>query len=88
MILALLSVTILQGCLSRKEVNAELWMESGLPADLCTRFPELMEFGHFRKLNSGKYEVVPYCDPNARDYSAIRNKKLNEWMDKYLPEGK
>lgn len=87
-ILVLLFALLLPGCLKRQEILAEIWLQSGLPADICKEHPELWEFGHYRKLNDGKYEVVPYCDPNARKYVGMREEKFNEFLDKHLPEEK
>lgn len=88
MTLALLSSISLQGCLNRAEVKAEIWLNSGLPKDVCDAHPELMEFGMYRMLDSGKFEVLPYCSANAQTYYGINAQKFDAILDELLPEKK
>jgi len=87
--MALLLLTGLQACKgapTRAQVDAEAWLNSGLPADLCNRFPEIKGYGLYRKLNNGKYEFISYCIPQARNYTAFRSDKLKNFLDEYLPK--
>lgn len=78
----------LPACINRAEVKAEIWLNSGLPEDICTLHPELKEFGMYRKLDNGKYELLPYCSKFSQEYYGINAKKFDEILDELLPENK
>lgn len=93
-----LSMTLLSGCPSRKEVDAELWLNTGLPADICQKYPELADagkFGIYRKLDTGKYEFISYCTeiPDGaggqkvavQGYTSINTQKLTSFLNDLLP---
>lgn len=84
----LLPILFLNGCISRQEIRANLWLNSGLPADLCMRVPELQKYGMYRKLNTGKYELQKYCNPQAQHYFAVLDTDLNAILDALLPKEK
>jgi hypothetical protein len=84
--LALLLLTILPACPNRVEIRAHFFDNTGIPEHVCAKYPELWEFGMFRKLNDGKYEFVSYCKPEAQLYLDIYKDDLNNMLDKYLPE--
>lgn len=65
---------------------AEIWLNSGLPQDLCTKYPELTNYGFYRALNDGKYELLSYCNGNAEKYISMQKDKFNEILDATLPE--
>jgi hypothetical protein len=92
---ALLAVTlvpllliILQACISRKQVVAETWLNSGLPADVCEKYPEIKEYGIYRKLDSGQYEFLSYCKNESQNYISIQGDKFRRILDSLLPEQK
>lgn len=98
MLALLSSIILLQGCISRKEVVAEIWLQSGLPEDLCIREPELQKYGIYRKLDSGKYEFISYCTeiqddkgqkfPATQGYLSVKTEKFYSILDQLLPENK
>jgi hypothetical protein len=95
-----LTLLLLTSCISREEVEAEAWLQSGLPANICKEHPELGRYGLYRILNSGQTEFQSYCAqiPNTdgtagthnavADYTAFLTKKLQELLDKNLPKPK
>lgn len=86
--LIVLASMSLMGCPKRAEIRAEMWLNSGLPEDICERAPELKQFGMYRKLNTGKYEFLAYCRPESAKYFGISEKRFNELLDELLPKGK
>lgn len=96
--LLLLTLLPLTSCLSRKEVQAELWEQSGIPVELCDKMPELNQYGIYRKLDSGKVEFLSYCKtvqdengkmiPAVQNYLSVSTKKFNEFLNQLLPEVK
>lgn len=80
----LLSTILLQGCLSRKDVLAEVWLESGIPASACT--PEVAKSGVYRKLNNGKYEFISYCNKNILNSVRFNGDKFYNVLNAELPD--
>jgi hypothetical protein len=95
-ILLVLAFITLTGCPKRAEVRAEMWLQSGLPADLCAKNPEIRQYGMYRRLNddvcekAGKkipcYELQRYCNAEAKKYLAIEEQRFNDLLDAYLPK--
>lgn len=100
-LLMILSLPIsLSGCIKKEEVNAAAWLNSGLPQYLCDEVaktrPEILKFGLYRVLDSGKVEHVHYCDqitneegkivPTSQGYTSFKTTKLDEWLEKLFPK--
>jgi hypothetical protein len=85
-ILAILLIT-LSACNipTRKEVNAAIWLTNGLPPDLCASVPELNDYGFYRKLNSGDFEFLSFCSPEALNFLGMHKTDFNRLMDGTLP---
>lgn len=94
MLALLLSTMSLQGCLNRQQILAEVWLESGIPAESCT--PEVAKSGVYRRLNddicqrAGKkvpcYEFISYCNSNIRNSVRFNGTKFYEILDAQLPK--
>jgi hypothetical protein len=65
-----------------------VWLQDGIPEEICARVPEVTKYGIYRKLNSGKEEYIPYCAPEIKSYINFNDKKFNEILDELLPENK
>lgn len=63
-----LLLILCQGCVSRKKIEAAIWLNNFPPQELCAKNPELHEYGFYRKLNNGKFEFVSICKEEARLY--------------------
>lgn len=99
-LLALSAATLSLGfssCPTKPEVDAAMWLNNGLPADLCFPGPEasaelqavaqrLREHGFYRRLNAGGFELVSFCKPEAREFSGMHKRDLEELLSK-LPKG-
>jgi hypothetical protein len=96
-LLKLLPLIFLSGCPTRQEIKANLWLNSGLPADLCKQLPEIKKYGMYRRLNddvcreNGKavpcYELQAYCNPQSQNYFSVLDTTLDKMLDAYLPKG-
>jgi len=84
MLVLLLLTSLLLGCINRKEVLAEVWLESGIPAENCT--PKVAKSGVYRKLNNGKYEFISYCNPAITNSVRFNATKFYEVLNAELPE--
>jgi hypothetical protein len=99
-ILMLLASLGLTSCISRKEVLAEVWLQSGLPPELCEKYPEIKAYGQYRELNTGKFENISYCAqipgtlPDGSQgmvnavstYFGFQKDKFNAILNELLPE--
>ncbi len=86
MILGLLWLVAFQGCITRPEVNAEIWLHTGLPADICALRADISTYGIYRQLNDGQYEFLSYCKPEVVDYVLVNGVKFKAILDELLPE--
>jgi len=92
-----LSIILLlgSGCLTRDQVQAEVWLQTGLSPTECASNPSLDTFGIYRKLNDGTYEFISYCSvnpetgkPYVQDYIDFNAQKFQDILDKLLPTKK
>lgn len=70
-----------------------MWLNNGLPEDLCgpsaelSPQPRLWQYGFYRKLESGKYELVPFCmNKSSQKMIGIVDYQFNYFLDTLLPE--
>lgn len=73
------------GCPSRPEIEAYVWLNNGLPPELCAKHPELRDYGFYRRLNDGKVEFIAFCDPLSVHWLAVYDRDYQRLLDKYLP---
>ncbi len=95
LIVLCIAAVIASGCVSSKEIKAEVWLNSGLPASLCTATPELQRYGSYRRLNDeackeagkppGCVEFMGYCRQEYKDWVSMSKTKFSELLKKYLP---
>lgn len=98
MLALLLLTSLLQGCISRKQVMAEVWLMSQIPADICAAEPRLSKVGTYRRLNDDVcrehnkkipcYEVISYCKTEITNSVRFNGTKFKELLDANLPEQK
>lgn len=71
-----------------------VWLNTGLPNQLCgecdlthlDQCPPIWKYGEYRKLNSGKYEFVSYCDSKSKDFISMTSADEKKVLDELLPE--
>lgn len=78
---------LLSGCVTRKKINAYLWLHGGLPEETCERYPELRDSGIFRTLQGGKVEFVSYCDDKILKFLDMHKDDLARLLNE-KPESK
>jgi hypothetical protein len=81
-----LACLALTGCLSRKEVQATAWLQTGLPPEICASNPDLKDYGIYRKLDSGKFEFVSICDKEITRWISIYDEDFKRILDALVPE--
>ena len=97
----MLSLT-LSGCVTRQQIEASIWIDSGLPASACAgasdeckkdpvKCPEELwgwRYGKYRIVENDKLAFVAYCTIENGRWSSIETQKLKEILDKALPKKK
>lgn len=91
----LLLLLLLSSCVTKKEINAAIWVnnfmgekDSESIKDLCERYPEIRDYGFYRVLNTGKKEFISICNPSARGFVAMYKTDFQKILDQNLPAGK
>lgn len=84
--LALLFALTFPACIKRSEIRAAIWLNNGLPTEICAREPELQNYGFYRKLSDGNYEFVAYCNPLSAHWIAIFDEDLEKILGETLPK--
>jgi hypothetical protein len=95
LILSLLVLT-LSGCISRKQILAEVWLEGGISPEVCKLDARIPKFGVYRRLNDevceklGKkvpcYEFLSYCAKEIQNSVRFNSEKFYQILDATLPE--
>ncbi len=79
----LIVLMALTGCkkIAREKIDAAIWLNNGSPTEICAREQDLLNHGFYRKLNSGKFEFISFCDPKSLDWISMHEKDFNKLMD-------
>lgn len=81
-LIRLFALLVLTSCLTREEIDAALWNSDRIPVEYCEKYPEIKEYGFYRKLNDGNEEFVSFCSDNAKTYFAMYNKDFEKLVTK------
>lgn len=94
-----IAIMSLQGCVTRGEIQAAIWMNNGLDPKLCgpskaeSKYPELWDYGFYRRLDEinpktgkPKIEFMPFCNPETRNYFGMHRNDFNRLMNATLPK--
>jgi len=72
-----------QGCVNKREINAAIWLNnSPIPQEICEREPLLKEYGFFRRLNTGGFEFISFCNPEAKNWLGMHKTDFYRMMNK------
>jgi hypothetical protein len=69
----------ISGCIHRPSADVAIWLFNPPPPEACGAEPK---FGFYRVLDSGKYEIVSACHPEAAKFIGIHERDAV----KILPE--
>lgn len=87
-------LTILSACVSRQEVEMDIWINEQIPAAFCT--PELQRYGIYRVVlcknkpeatncqngEESYEEFIPYCSPTVGEYLSMHREDAEKWLEK------
>jgi hypothetical protein len=87
------ALLLLSACVSEQAIRGELYMNDGLPADICARYPEIRVYGAYRvvKCPNKKIrgceqgqpdyeEVLPYCSQRIRTFLSADRIQVEAWI--------
>jgi hypothetical protein len=67
---------------TRERVNAYLWLNNTpVPPEICEREPLLKDYGLFRRLNSGGFEFISFCDPKVNQFYSMHKDDLTRILN-------
>lgn len=69
-LLLIIAVGILSGCVSRQEVEGNLWLSDRIPQSLCDKNPQLKSLGVYRVVKCTNRKVVG-CENGEPDYEEV-----------------
>jgi len=84
-------------CVTRVDVEADVWQTERIPQSLCDQVREINDFGIFRVVKCALVpkhprcavenppvefeEFIPYCSPTADKHVSMHEDDFNKWMD-------
>ncbi len=68
-----LLLLLLTSCVSRQEVEGNIWNMDRIPESLCKQYPFLRQYGAFRVISCKGVDVskVPECDGGVESYDEV-----------------
>lgn len=63
-----------------------VWLNNGIPSDICDREPSLRDRGLYRRLNDGRFEFISFCDERIKDWISVHSTDFNRVLDDLLPQ--
>lgn len=88
----LLLLLLLSACVTRQQVEAELWMNDGIPKYICDQKPELYNFGIYRVVpcrpevldcqhgEPSYQEYLPYCSNRIKEFMSADRRNVIDWL--------
>lgn len=67
-------------CVSEKEIRGQLYINEGIPKELCDKYPEIKEFGVYRVISETEEELLPYCSNRIKKFLSADRVYVEEWL--------
>lgn len=91
----LLLLLSLSSCVTRQEVQADIWIVERVPESICNQVPELWNYGINRVVlcknrptsqfcqhgEPSFEEFIPYCDKAVSEYLAMHHLDTEKWLN-------
>jgi hypothetical protein len=72
---------------TRSEIDSVFWLNnSNALLDACAESIDLRDVGFYRRLESGDFELVSFCNENAQDFLSIYKDDLEKILKDYAIE--
>jgi hypothetical protein len=62
---------VLTACISRQEVQGNIWNMDRLPQSLCNQYPFLKQYGAFRVISCKGLESKPECQGGVDSFDEV-----------------
>lgn len=86
-LMGLLLLISFQGCLSRREIQAAIWLNNTpIPKEICEQVEDLKLYGFYRRLDSGKLEFMSFCNKEARNFIGMHKDDFERLLNSTIPE--
>ena len=79
---------LLVACVSEQSVRGKLYLNDGLPKELCDKYPELKEFGAYRIVSDTEEELLPYCSERIKNFLSADKVYVEEWLKQATRPGR
>lgn len=93
----LLGLFLLIGCVSRQDVESDIYQNDGIPSSVCAAYPAVKKYGMFRVVSckskpgsaqcqhgETKFEEFrPYCSSRTKEYLSILNTDAEKWLSEF-----
>jgi len=94
---SVIALLLLASCISRRDIDAVVWVHDQVPSEICRREPKLEDLGVYRKVNCTpqlvevgickpnqrtKVEFVSLCQSEIKQYLSIEKRELEEILKK------
>lgn len=87
---------LLSGCVTRAEVEMDIFIAERVPESVCNQAPQINNYGIYRVIlcknrpdsqfcQNGEEsfeEFIPYCDPAMNEYLSMHREDANKWLEK------
>jgi hypothetical protein len=77
----------LEACVTKAQVDAVIYLNNtNAIADLCTKDQDVHNFGFYRKLNSGQFEFISFCDSASNTMLSMTKDDYEKIMQGLVPK--
>lgn len=67
----ILPLLLLTACVTRQQVEGNLWNMDRLPENVCKQYPFLQQYGAFRVVSCKGQESLPECQGGVPSYEEV-----------------
>lgn len=63
--------------MTRERINGYLWINNTpIPQEICDREPLLKDYGLYRRLSTGNFEFISFCDQKVNQFYSMHKDDL------------
>lgn len=91
----LIAFLLVSGCVTRQQIEADVYQNDGIPASVCAKYPEIRNYGMYRVVactskpqskqcqhgEKAFEELRPYCGASSRNYLSMLNSDVEKWLN-------
>lgn len=84
-----LSLVILGACVTRQEVQGDIFKNDGIPASICSKYPEVKKYGIYRVVLCSSKPSSPQCQHGEVKFEEFRpycSSSIKEYLGVWIPD--